>query len=228
MASSMDAGAARRGRSFVSLPLLLGGVLLLALAGPRLGAHLALTAGNPGLDTLRRGEMLADAGFERVRRSREATLAWLDLPQARLDLGYLHLRLALLANEHRDFVAARRELDRAIAAFDAGLAREPVDPFAWHELAYAHLYAGRSRPAATALAMSYRTGRVVPSLSPSRARLVLLLWDLLDPRWQPWALRDLARAWRGRRQELETFARSVGLEDRLRDLVGRATGGYAF
>ncbi len=208
--------------------LVLPALLLLALAVPRLGAHLAMTAGNPGLDKLRRGEMLTDAGLERVRRSREAALAWLDLPRAHVDLGYLHLRRALLANERGDLPEARGELARAVAAFVRGLSREPVEPYAWHELAYAHLYAARPERAVAALAMSYRTGRYIPPLAPSRARLALVLWEGLAEDLRPWALRDLVIAHRRDRETLEAFARALGLETRLAELLGRVSGGYAF
>ncbi len=187
-----------------------------------------MTVGNPGLDKLRRGEMLTEAGLERVRRSRETALAWLDLPRARIDLGYLHLRRALLANERGDLPEARAELEEAVAAFVRGLSREPVDPYAWHELAYAHLYAARPERAVVALAMSYRTGRYVPPLAPSRARLALVLWEGLAEDLRPWALRELTIAHRRDRETLETFARTLGLERRLRELLGLATGGYAF
>ncbi len=207
--------------------LLAGALLLLLLATPRLMAHLALTSGTPGLERLRRGEVLTEAGFARVERSRRAALRWADLPRIHLDLGVLQLRRAVVLREEGRLAAARAALAEAIAAFERGLAREPVDPYAWHELAYAYLYAGEPRRAARALAMSYRTGRYIPALALSRARPALVLWELLPARWRPWAMRDLVRAWRQDRKTLEAFAEGVGLTARLHRLVEEASGGFA-
>lgn len=220
-------GGASAGRSALFVGVVLAAVLL-ALAVPRAAAWLNLTVGRQATDLLWRGEMPTAEGIQRALSSREAALRWLELPRARKDLGIVHLRLALAALREGDRPGARGHLERAVAELEAGLARDPVDPWAWNELAWAHAYAGRDGDAVTALAMSYRTGPFVPPLAFGRVRLALVYWDRLPDAVRGRALRDLLLAHRRQREELEAFAGDLGLVERLRRLLDEARGGYAF
>ncbi|GBD41892.1 hypothetical protein HRbin39_01279 [bacterium HR39] len=69
----------------------------------------------------------------------------------------------------------------------------------------------------------------MPPLAFGRARLALVYWESLPQAVRGRALRDLLLAHRGRqREELEAFARDLGLEGRLLRLLDEARGGYAF
>ncbi|GBD41893.1 hypothetical protein HRbin39_01280 [bacterium HR39] len=146
-------GGASRGRCafFVALSLSL---ILLALAVPRAAAWLNLTVGRQATDLLWRGEMPAPEGVRRALSSREAALRWLELPRARKDLGIAHLRLAVFALREGERLRAREHLERATEQLEAGLARDPVDPWAWNELAWARAYGGEDVRAVDALTMS--------------------------------------------------------------------------
>ncbi len=215
-----------RGRSAPFVGLLLA-LALLALAVPRAGAWLALTVGRQATDLLWRGEMPTAEGIARALGSREAALRWHELPRARKDLGIVHLRLAIAALREGDRPAAREHLERAVVELEEGLARDPVDPWAWNELAWARTYAGDASGAVAALAMCYRTGPFVPALALGRARLALVHWERLPERVRKRALRDLVLADRRHREALQAFARDLGLEARLGRLLETARGGFA-
>ena len=77
------------------------GVLLLWTAVPRMIANLLLLPGNSALELLTTGDTITLDGFDRILRSRDAALAWVELPQARIDLGQTLYLMARAADRRR-------------------------------------------------------------------------------------------------------------------------------
>ena len=95
------------------------GVLLLAMAVPRLIANLALQPGNTAGRAVFGGGLLSAPSYDRLLGSRRAALEWVELPEARLELGGALYRMAQSADElHVDVEPTLRE---AAADIERGL-----------------------------------------------------------------------------------------------------------
>ena len=187
--------------------LLLLGLLLLVLAGPRVISNYYLAVGNSAYELVARGAPMARASLDRARRSREAALAVLETGAATKQLGHILLRDALA----RPWSDPERTslLAQAVQRLRRGLALEPADLFAWYHLALAEWWRGRLRDAATALGMSYRTGPYEPTLVTERGRLALALWPRLSPAARTAAIGEICRLPAKRLETLRSFARSA-------------------
>lgn len=168
------------------------GLLLLGLAVPRAVAHILLLPGNSGLSQLREGQTITVDGYNRILGSRDAALQWVELPQARLDLG---LALYLMAQDARRLrVDSRQALLEARRQLRLGLSASPAQVQAWLWLADIERALGNPDEAARAVRLSLLSAPHDASLPGSRARMALLLWDRLGDDARRIAARDTAKA----------------------------------
>jgi tetratricopeptide (TPR) repeat protein len=179
-------------RWIVGIGTLLLGAFVLSLAVPRLAAHVALMPGNAALKRLTAGEVLTDEGYQRILRSREAALRWVELPQARIDLGETHYLMAQFADvtgvdPEESLVQARRELELALTA-------EPADPRHWLWLADVNQALGDHERAAEAVRLSLLAAPNDVGLAAARAGLALRYWGDLPPEAKAIAARDARKA----------------------------------
>lgn len=204
--------------------LLVGSLLLLAVAVPAAILEIALTAGNPARAALVHGLQPAAGGEARLEASRALAVAFGDSSPAEVDLGLLALARArrLVASSTADALPLFADAARH---FERGLARDPAQPFAWALLAHVHLALGEPETARRALALSYRTGPVSPSLVRVRAPLALLLAKPPDPSILPHLRRDLQALARRRDGWLVGWARAAGLEEQLERLLDAPLAG---
>ncbi len=196
--------------------LFLLGSLLLWLAVPRVLSNYELAIGNSAYELVAAGAPMARASLERARESRIAALAVLESGRTNKQLGQVLLRDAL----ERPWSDPERPvlLEQAVARLRRGLARDPADLFAWYHLALAEWWRGRAAEAATALAMSYRTGPYHPPLASDRARLAVALWPRLAPPARRRATGEICRLAPGDRETLRRFAESEGRLDVLEEI----------
>jgi hypothetical protein len=155
-------------------------------------AHILLLPGNSALDQLRAGETITADGYNRILGSRDAALRWVELPQARLDLG---LALYLMAQEaNRLRIEPRRALAEARRQLRLGLAASPGQVQAWLWLAYVEQVLGNIDQAAQAVSLSLLSAPHNPGLAEARASVALELWDRLRADAKLIAKRDTATA----------------------------------
>jgi hypothetical protein len=168
------------------------GLLLMGLAVPRSIAHILLLPGNSALDRLRAGETITVDGYNRILGSRDASLRWVELPQARLDLG---LTLYLMAqNARRLRVDPRRALSEARRQLRLGLAASPAQVQPWLWLADIEQVLDNTDGAAEAVRLSLLSAPHGFNFAASRARMALPLWESLSDDAKRVAARDTAGA----------------------------------
>ena len=155
------------------------GVLLLWIAVPRMVANLLLLPGNSALQLLTTGNTITLDGYDRILRSRDAALAWVELPQARIDLGET---LYLMARaEDETGVDAGTALREARNQFRQGLAQAPASTRAWLWLADVNQALGDAEGAAAAVRLSLLSAPHEVNIAYARAILAFLYWDRLAP-----------------------------------------------
>jgi hypothetical protein len=194
------------------------GLLLLGLAVPRSMANILLLPGNSALDQLRAGETITADGYNRILSSRDAALQWVELPQARLDLG---LTLYLMSQEARRLrVESRRALLEARRQLKLGLVASPAQVQAWLWLADIEQVLGNLDEAAQAVRLSLLSAPHDVNFPASRARMALLLWERLSDDAKRIAARDTATAVAAPGgQEFVAGIIEQGSTDALRDAV---------
>jgi tetratricopeptide (TPR) repeat protein len=165
-----------RRRTAIIAPLVaaLLGIVLLALAVPRLVAAFYLLPGDPGMALLDSGQLPSPAAYERIIVSRRAAASWLPASSTLVDLGVASLSLAQVSVGRR-----ARLLAQAERQLRAGLAGAPADPHAWTYLAFIHTATGDHERAARALDLALRIGPYQPELALPRAALGLTNWPWL-------------------------------------------------
>lgn len=126
----------------VSILLLACGLTLATAAGPRVVAHMLMSAGEPHLAPLKQGEVPSRAQIRAAIASRSAALRWADLPSAWIDLGGLHLARA--ADPSLEPRIRNALLDQSLDAFRQGLAAGPARPYGWTQFAQAAYARGLS------------------------------------------------------------------------------------
>jgi hypothetical protein len=171
---------------------ILVGALLLSMAVPRLIANLLLAPGNVALSRVLHGDVLSAQGYERILSTRKAALSWVELPEARLDLGATLYLMAQSSDQLRvdpeaTLGEARRELER-------GLAELPADTYGWFWLADIRKFTGEPEGAARALRLSSLAAPHDVNAAPLRAGLALALWAGLDPETKALAEADVRGA----------------------------------
>jgi hypothetical protein len=168
------------------------GVLLLWIAVPRMVANLLLLPGNSALQLLTTGNTITLDGYDRILRSRDAALAWVELPQARIELGET---LYLMARaEDQTGVDAGTALREARNQFRLGLAQAPASTRAWLWLADVNQALGDAEGAAAAVRLSLLSAPHEVNIASARAVLAFLYWDRLAPEIRAIAAGDVRTA----------------------------------
>jgi hypothetical protein len=167
----VTAAAGHRWRR-ASLVVALGmGVLLMAMAAPRLVAAVLDAPADRVVFHLRRGADVTDQAFRGLIAARRAASAWHETAQGQRDVAEAELQLF-----HRG--AGLGEFEEAKRAVRRSLARAPVDPHSWARLAHIVWLRDRdARAVSTALLTSIQVGFYAPTLTAWRAALILQLWD---------------------------------------------------
>lgn len=194
------------------------GILLLYVAVPRTAAQLLLLPGNAAYRHLTRGEGITLEGYDRILRSRDAALGWVELPEARIQLGEtLYLMARRAAEFGVDEGAALREARRQL---QLGLAQAPANARAWLWLADASQALDDPEAAARAVRLSLLAAPRDVNVAPARAGLAFALWDRLADDARAIAAGDARRAlWYGEGAGLVAQAEEAGRLELLRELV---------
>jgi hypothetical protein len=210
-ASSAPAGPVTAGH--VGAVLL--GLVLLALAVPRLAAALVELPGDRVLQTLRAGVPVTDAALEAAADTRALSLRLIETADTRRELGaLLHTR----AVRDPDAPDARAPAGRALAD---GLARAPLDPFAWTRLATLATLDDRPEDALRALRASWAAAPYEPALTALRLRLALAHWPLAGDTERRILATEARHLWRA---DPEALAALAAEHPRARRLLRAALG----
>ncbi len=146
------------------------GLVMLGLAIPRLGAALALLAGDGYLAQLQQGRSVSSEDLVTLVASRHAALGWQDDPRVRTDLAAGQL---LLRMDKTGTPADHALLDEAIEQLRQGLSRAPLNAYAWARLSNAEWLAANPQAARSASQLSLMTGRYLPGFLLPR---IILAW----------------------------------------------------
>jgi hypothetical protein len=147
------------------------GVLLLALAGPRLVAAVLGTPADRVVFYLERGRRVTDEALTGLVVARRAAAVWHETAQDHRDIAAAELMLAHRGADAAGFEEAERALGRS-------LAMAPVDPHGWARLAHVAALQGRDpQTVIAALRASVQTGRYEPTLAAWRVAMMLRLWS---------------------------------------------------
>lgn len=162
------------------------GLLLIAMAAPRLAAGLIVAPHVATLQQLAAGRGVEGAALAAAARDYEDALAWHDEAGFAAELAGLNYALARGVGAGSE--AGRAFLERGVAAARRALARSPAQPYTWLQLALAlEILEGSGERSTAALVQSLRRGPYQPRIALPRAVMALRAWSLLDPE-----ARDLA------------------------------------
>lgn len=158
---------------------LLAGLVLLALATPRLLAGAIVAPHTTLAAQLARGEAASLPRVERAIAAHERALALYENPRERGHLGELYFAAAHMVGVQSG--RGTRLLERAIAAHRRALAQSPGRPYSWSQLAVA-LYGREGGTAAfrAAFRQAMRSAPRTPQLVLAHTRLGLRTWSVLD------------------------------------------------
>ena len=187
-------------------------VTLLALSLPRTVVAIINLPGNVWLSRIQQRDDVAAEQLQVLIDTRRAALVWADSAQLRNDLALATLWHTVETQEDlnpfdQDDGSNRKVLQPAIDMIHDSLKLGPANPYAWHQLALAELYAGGVSPKVVkAIDMSLRTGPHEPRIRTARLELALIAWDILDEDLRAQTLDQIRLTWTGPQQEVVRFA----------------------
>lgn len=189
---------------------LLAGGLLLGLGLPR-GVAAALVAPHDALmPRLAAGSALVGPELTPAVAAHEQALAWHDSAHLHQRLGQLHFALARASASPAGRLASLRE---SAAAHAAALARNPMLPYAWTQLALTRLELEGPGPGfAAAYARAVEVSPALPALVFGRVRAGLAAWPRLDPVTRELLAADVAM---GAKIDPRRLIRAAGTTNRL-------------
>jgi hypothetical protein len=207
--------------------LLLAGLLMAALALPRLMAELTLVPGTPSMKALYAGEALGEGELSLIETTRRDSLALADHASAAYELAALY--------DYRSRQAATTEdraafIEKSIAASRTALEGNPVNAFYWLQLASSLSRKGTDHQAEAIAAweMSLKTAWFEPALLLQRIHLGMVLLPAMTDR-QANTLRDQVElAYRWHRGLLSQYVRQKKLLPSLEYLMGDGSEILAF
>ncbi len=178
---------------------------LLALGIPRTLSALVMAPSAPVLRKLQNLQAVETAELETVVAAQKRGLAWSSRGRTLTDLGLAQLLIAERLAE--DDPERRRQIEKAVASLNSGLALAPANPYAWTRLAYAAFQLdGWTEPALSALRLAFVTAPYDPRLLLSRLRLSFLAWPDLPREDRELVLQQVRQAWRRDPDELTLMA----------------------
>ena len=176
----MSAGARRAASERVTFALGLSlGVLLMAMAGPRLVAAVLDGPADRVTFYIRHGAAVTDEALRGLIVARRSAADWHETAQGDREIAAAELELI----DRGGSEAGYDEADRAVRR---SLALGPVDPHAWARVAYIAWRRDRdARTAVAALRASIQVGNYEPGLAAWRVGLILQLWPTAAPEDRP-------------------------------------------
>lgn len=160
------------------IPLLLVGLVMLAVGGMQLAAALAAAPGDPVIAALNDDRPVSPVALDRLVETRRGALEWSRQPRYLRDYGRASWIIARGHGEDRDL--AEPAFRAAAGATEDALRRAPADPISWLRLAAIRLE-HRQDPegALAALRAAVRAGPYDPFRTEVRVILILRLWPFL-------------------------------------------------
>ena len=138
---------------------LLLGVVLIAMAGPRLMAALLDGPADRVLFYLQRGATVTDEALTGLIAARRSAIAWHETAQGHRDIAEAELHLIHRGRDASGFAQAERAVRRSLAI-------GPIDPHSWARLAHIAWRRDRdARVAGAALRASVEVGAYEPGLT---------------------------------------------------------------
>jgi hypothetical protein len=207
--------------------LLLAGLLMAALALPRLMAELTLVPGTPSMTALYAGEALGEEELSLIDTTRSDSLALADHASAAYELAALYDYRARQTSTAEDRAAF---IDKSITASRLAIERSPANTFYWLQLAHGLSRKGTDHEleAIAAWEMSLKTAWFEPALLLPRIHLGMVLLPAMTDQ-QTNTLRDqIDLTYRWHRGMLRQYARQNGLLPSLEYLLGDTSEIVAF
>ncbi len=214
--SQSGARAAPAGRLWAVAFIALA-VLLAVLAAPQfLAALLKLPGDSANI------EMMHYASFEigpldDIIKSRQAANRWITSGRADNSIGIASIRIVeqLRNLPTRQPEEEKRYLALGISALEKGLAEQPVQPYAWFNLALA--YAWRDAPGDVArVEQAWRMSVIVSpnenAMLIARMSMGVFLWDTASPATREMIAAEVARAVRNQPRWAGERARAMGAQ----------------
>jgi hypothetical protein len=159
------------------------GLVLVVAAAPHLVAGIVQIGGDPAVAAIERNLPTSPDMLDAAIDSRRAALSWYDAPGYHDQIAFAAVRSwmrlnALLVKAPQ---AERQSRQLAIDEFRQGLAQEPAEPYAWHQLALVDLMtSGPSARTSQLLKLSIRSGPNEPGIVVQRIAVAMMAWTNLD------------------------------------------------
>lgn len=180
--------------------------------------------GQPAMDLLLEGELLSAEGFERIRSSREAALAFAGESQDFIELGLAETFESLMREDISEERASELR-QSGIAHLEAGLGRTPVSYSGWYALALARFVEEDIAGAAKAFEGTMLLTPYAAHNLSSRLRLGMALWPDLSEAAQEQLKREIIFAGRYKPFDLALLTLQTNLEQQVRGLLATAEDG---
>jgi len=157
-------------RYFISIAVLIAGLLIIYTMAPRVMAYGVMQGGASTISDLGRDKDVLAHDVSHAISGRQASLRWFERGRTHLEIAILYLVLA----DNPKFSGSLRKsfLTKSIAAFRKGLALEPRKPYAWMQFAQAQFREDRRSEAVKAyMEMSYIVAPQEPLIVVTRVHL---------------------------------------------------------
>jgi hypothetical protein len=197
---------------------------LLALAAPRLVAAVVQVPGDAVYSALERNRPVSIGALDSLIDSRIAAGKWIDSGRVDNMIGIAAMQLLrqMSALPTRQRAEESRYLAMAITALQDGLSRQPAQPYAWFQLAYAYIWRGEAGDEA----LAERAWRMAVSTGPNELTLVIprlamgfLLWPNGDAGTRQMIHAEIRRAASNQPRALARLAIETGRESFVRVLL---------
>ena len=166
------------GSVLVAVSVILGSLVILSLAIPRIWSSFALLPGMAAVDLIENGVRPGDAGIVRAIDAQTAALRVMARPEPHMDTAYLAQSLAEAAGSTEADIADLLVVARNHVA--QALTMAPGHPRGWVMLAGSRVRDGDDDGAARVLSVSFAADPHVPLLAPFRSPLTHRLGSRLS------------------------------------------------
>jgi len=193
-------------RYFISIAVLITGLLIIYTMAPRVMAYGVMQGGASTISDLGRDKDVLAHDVSHAISGRQASLRWFERGRTHLEIAILYLVLA----DNPKFSGSLRKsfLTKSIAAFRKGLALEPRKPYAWMQFAQAQFREDRRSEAVKAyMEMSYIVAPQEPRIVVTRVHLGFRAQKLLDRKLRAKIREDIRLYLKHQPRQLTFFAR---------------------